>query len=133
MINNVTEIRTLYAHTDIMGVVNNTRYLEYFEAGRNELMRNMGYPYTKLEQQNIGLPLIEANVKYYSPAKYDDVLLINACLKELPTVKIKIYYEIKVGEKLIATGFTIHSFLDLKKFKPVRPPQDFMDLLIKLF
>jgi len=133
MINNITEIRTLYAHTDIMGVVNNTRYLEYFEAGRNELMRNMGYPYTKLELQNIGLPLIEANVKYYSPAKYDDVLLINAYLKELPTVKIKIEYEIKVLDKLIATGYTIHSFLDLKKFKPVRPPQDFMNILNKYF
>ena len=133
MINNITKIRTLYAHTDIMGVVNNTRYLEYFEAGRNELMRNMGYPYTKLEAKNIGLPLIEANVKYYSPAKYDDVLLINAYLRELPTVKIKIEYEIKVGEKLIAAGYTIHSFLDLKKFRPVRPPQDFMDLIIKHF
>ena len=133
MINNVTKIRTLYAHTDIMGVVNNTRYLEYFEAGRNELMRNMGYPYTHLEAQNIGLPLIEANVKYYSPAKYDDVLLINASLKERPTVKIKIDYEIKVGEKLIAEGYTIHSFLDLKKFRPVRPPQDFMDLINKHF
>jgi acyl-CoA thioester hydrolase len=130
MINNITKIRTLYAHTDIMGVVNNTRYLEYFEAGRNELMRSMGYPYTKLEAQNIGLPLIEANVKYFSPAKYDDILLINAFLDKLPTVKIKIEYEINVEDKLIATGYTIHSFLDLKKFKPVRPPQDFMDLLI---
>jgi acyl-CoA thioester hydrolase len=116
-----------------MGVVNNTRYLEYFEAGRNELMRNMGYPYTKLEAQNIGLPLIEANVRYYSPAKYDDLLLVNASLKEIPTVRIKIYYEIKVGEKMIAEGFTTHSFLDLKKFKPVRPPCDFMDLIKKYF
>jgi len=133
MIKNEHIYRPLYAHTDIMGIVNNTRYLEYFEAGRNELMRNIGYPYTKLEAGNIGLPLIEAHVNYYKPAKYDDELRIIAYLKSVPTVRIKIDYEIMVGDLLLVDGYTTHSFLDLKRFKPVRPPADFLELLKTYF
>ncbi|MCE1164116.1 MAG: acyl-CoA thioesterase [Bacteroidetes bacterium] len=133
MIINEHRYRPLYAHTDIMGIVNNTRYLEYFEAGRNELMRSMGYPYTKLEAQNIGLPLIEAHVNYHKPAKYDDELRIIAYLKNIPTVRIKIDYEIKAGDELLVDGYTTHSFLDLKRFKPVRPPADFMELIKTYF
>ena len=133
MIKNEHIYRPLYAHTDIMGIVNNTRYLEYFEAGRNELMRSIGYPYTKLEAGNIGLPLIEAHVNYYKPAKYDDELSIIAYLKTLPTVRIKIDYEIMVGDLLLVDGYTTHSFLDLKRFRPVRPPADFLELLKTYF
>ncbi len=133
MIKNEHIYRPLYAHTDIMGIVNNTRYLEYFEAGRNELMRSIGYPYTKLEAGNIGLPLIEAHVNYYKPAKYDDELRIIAYLKSLPTVRIKIEYDIKVGDTLLVDGYTTHSFLDLKRFRPVRPPADFLELLKTYF
>ncbi len=133
MIKNEHIYRPLYAHTDIMGIVNNTRYLEYFEAGRNELMRSIGYPYTKLEAGNIGLPLIEAHVNYYKPAKYDDELRIIAYLKSVPTVRIKIDYEIMVGDLLLVDGYTTHSFLDLKRFKPVRPPADFLELLKTYF
>mgnify|MGYP000953368451 FL=1 len=133
MIKNEHIYRPLYAHTDIMGIVNNTRYLEYFEAGRNELMRSIGYPYTKLEAGNIGLPLIEAHVNYYKPAKYDDELRIIAYLKSLPTVRIKIDYEVMVGDALLVDGYTTHSFLDLKRFRPVRPPADFIELLKTYF
>jgi len=133
MIKNEHKYRPLYAHTDIMGIVNNTRYLEYFEAGRNELMRSIGYPYTRLEAGNIGLPLIEAHVNYYKPAKYDDELSIIAYLKTLPTVRIKIDYEIMVGDTLLVDGYTTHSFLDLKRFRPVRPPADFLELLKTYF
>jgi len=133
MIKNIHKIRPLYAHTDVMGIVNNTRYLEYFEAGRNELMRSLGYPYTRLESQNIGLPLIESHINYFSPAKYDDELEIIAYLKNLPTVRIKIEYEIMLKDILVVNGWTTHSFLNLKKFKPVRPPQDFISLLKTYF
>ncbi|MFZ4591181.1 MAG: acyl-CoA thioesterase [Ignavibacteria bacterium] len=132
MISFETQYRILYAHTDVMGVVNNVRYLEFFEAGRNELMRSMGYPYPQLEAQNIALPLVEAHINFKTPARYDDIIRIVATLKDVPTVRIKIDYEIFVGERLVVTGYTTHSFLDLKKFKPVRPPEDFMDVVRKL-
>jgi acyl-CoA thioester hydrolase len=128
-----TTYRVLYAHTDRMGIVNNERYLEYFEAGRGDMMRKIGYPYKMLESKNIALPLIEAHCNFRNPAKYDDVILIRSYLKNIPTVKIRIDYELYLDDILIADGYTIHSFIDLNKLKPVRPPDDFIYLLKSKF
>jgi acyl-CoA thioester hydrolase len=122
-------IRVLYAHTDKMGIVSNTRYLEYFEIGRVELLRKLGYPYKEMEDDNIALPVIEVFCKYISPAYYDELITITAYLKEKPTVRIKIEYELFVKNKLIASGYTIHSFLNIKTFKPVRPSHKLLKLL----
>ena len=114
-----------------MGVVNNGRYLEYFEAGRNTLLRELGYPYTELEKLNYGLPVIEALAKYIATAKYDDLVLVKAYLREVPGVRVKIDYELFVESKLIVTGYSIHSFINLGTMKPVRPPRDFIEMISK--
>ena len=128
MIKSEINIRVLYAHTDNMGIVNNGRYLEYFEAGRNTLLRELGYPYTELEKLNYGLPVIEAHANYISTAKYDDIVTVKALLQTKPGVRVKIDYELFVNERLIVTGYTVHSFISLATMKPVRPPKDFMDI-----
>ncbi|MCX7877501.1 MAG: acyl-CoA thioesterase [Ignavibacteria bacterium] len=125
MICSETEIRVLYAHTDKMGIVSNSRYLEYFEAGRNSLLRTI-YPYTELEKINIGLPVIEAHANYLSSASYDDVVLIKSFLKTIPSVKVKIDYELYVKGNLIVTGYTVHCFINLSTMKPVKPPDEFI-------
>lgn len=129
MIKSEINIRVLYAHTDKMGIINNGRYLEYFEAGRNTLLREIGYPYTELEKLNFGLPVIEAHVNYISTGAYDDLVVIKSFLKTMPTVKVKIDYELYVKEKLIATGYTVHSFINLVSLKPARPPKEFIELV----
>jgi acyl-CoA thioester hydrolase len=133
MIETETNYRVLYAHTDKMGIVNNARYLEYFEAGRGDMLRKIGYNYKQMEKKNIALPLIEAYCRYVDTAKYDDVLVIKCFMKEIPTVKTKIDYAIYVNEKLVAEGYTVHSFVDLIKIKPVRPPEDFIKLIKTFF
>ena len=131
MIETTTDLRVLYAHTDKMGVVNNVRYLEYFEAGRNDFLRKLGYPYTELEKENIGLPVIEVFAKYISSAKYDDVVTIRTMLENVPSVKFMIGYEIICNEVIIVTGYTQHAFVNLELMKPVRPPVKFIDLVKK--
>lgn len=130
MVSSEFNIRVLYAHTDKMGVVSNTRYLEYFEIGRVELLRQLGYSYKEMEDDKIALPLIEAYCKYISPAYYDELLTIKAYLKQKPTVRIKIDYELFSGNRLVATGHTMHSFVNLENLKPVRPAQKLLKLLI---
>jgi acyl-CoA thioester hydrolase len=129
MISSESRVRVLYAHTDKMGIVNNSRYLEYFELGRTDLLRNIGYRYRDMESDNIALPLIEVQCRYIFPAYYDDEVIIKSALKQKPTVKIKIDYELFVESRLIATGYTIHSFVDLKNLKPVRPSEKLLKLL----
>ena len=116
-----------------MGVVNNVRYFEYFEAGRNDFLRKLGLPYADLEKQNIGLPVIEAYAKYISSAKYDDVITIRTFLNQIPTVRIKIEYEIICNERTIVTGFTVHSFVNYEKMKPIRPHEKIMEIIKSKF
>jgi acyl-CoA thioester hydrolase len=130
MIVSELKIRVLYAHTDKMGIVYYGRYFEYFEAGRNEFLRKLGYPYSRIESQNIMLPVIEAQAEYIASAKYDDELTLKTILKSLPTVRIRLEYEIYDGHhQKLAVGFTVHSFVNSKTMKPTRPPAEFMALI----
>ena len=77
-----------------MKVVYHGRYLEYFEVGRAELIRSLGLPYSELETRGILLPVIEAFAKYKKPARYDDLLSVEAIVSELPTATLKIQYRV---------------------------------------
>jgi len=130
MIVSELKIRILYAHTDKMGVVYYGRYFEFFEAGRNEFLRKLGYPYSRIEAQNIALPVIEANSKYFAPARYDDEIILHTILKNIPSVRIKLEYLIENSKKeKLAEGYTVHSFVNAKTMKPMRPPSDFLDIV----
>ena len=120
-IKNTTEIRVLYADTDAMAIVYHTNYIKWFEAGRNELLRSLGYPYTRLEDQGFLLPLTECYCSFLTPAVYDDLLEIEASIGELKAATIRLDYQIfrKSTGELLAKGFTRHAVTD-RQFKPVR-------------
>lgn len=126
----VTKIRVRYADTDKMGIVYNGNYLTFFEVGRTELMRNAGLPYIEFEKAGYMLPLVEAHVNYKQAAYYDDILEVNAKidLTELRAT-LRFDYEINVGDRQVATGWTIHTFVKMPELKPVRPPKIFVDLI----
>jgi len=133
MIKHMTQIRVRYADTDQMKVVYHGRYLEYFEVGRAELIRSLGLPYSELENRGILLPVVEAFAKYRRPARYDDLLSIEASVSELPASTLKIHYHVyRNSEKEpIAEGYTVHSFLNVAAGKPTRPPSYFMQIMEK--
>lgn len=135
MLKHVTSIRVRYADTDKMQFVYNGKYLEYFEVGRTELLRSTGFAYSQLEKEGYQLPLIEANLKYKTPAVYDDVLNIEAKVTELYSGKVHIEYKVTRAEDdlLIAEGFTDHMFIKSDSKKPVRPPQKYINALKKYF
>ncbi len=135
MLSNKTKIRVRYADTDKMQFVYNGKYFEYFEVGRTELLRNCGLAYHKVEKEGYQLPLTEAFIKYRNPAFYDDVLIIDAVLNEIPKLKMRIDYIItkeSTGEK-ITEGYTEHVFIKVETKKPVRPPQIFLDAVKPFF
>ena len=119
MISNKTEIRIRYADTDQMQFVYNGKYLEFFEVGRTELVRSTGLSYKKIESEGYQLPLVEAHLEYISAAFYDDVLIIESFLKEIPKFKMKLEYKIyrKENNELVTEGYTEHIFIkrDTKK------------------
>ena len=135
MLSHTTTIRVRYADTDKMQFVYNGKYLEYFEVGRTEILRNVGLPYSELEKTGYQLPVMEAGLKYKNPAHYDDELNIEATIKELYTAKVHIEYKItrKEDNVLIATGFTDHMFMREDSKKPTKPPKIYIDALKRFF
>ncbi|MCF8267469.1 MAG: acyl-CoA thioesterase [Ignavibacteriales bacterium] len=135
MLSHKTQIRVRYADTDKMQFVYNGKYLEYFEVGRTELLRHHGLPYSQVEARGYQLPLIEACVKYRQPAKYDDLLEVEARVNELYSGKVHINYSItRTGSgEIIAEGHTTHMFIKSDTKKPTRPPAFYIENLKKYF
>lgn len=121
MVEHKTEIRVIYADTDAMGVVYHTNYIKWFEVGRCELLRSVGYPYARMEEEGVLLPVAECNCKYRLPAVYDDLLEITARIGETKGATVTLEYEIrrKGTEELLVTGWTKHAVTDAR-FKPIR-------------
>ena len=118
------QYRVPYADTDQMGYVYYANYLVYFERGRNELMRSMGFTYKELEEMGIGLPVIEAHTNYRNPAHYDDLLTIEARLAEIKGLRIMVACRVLRDETLLVTGHTRHAFIDMKTGHPIRIPDE---------
>jgi acyl-CoA thioester hydrolase len=121
MIQSRAQVVVRYAETDMMGVVYHGNYLPWFEIGRTTLLKEMGLPYRQLEAEGYRLPVLEVGAKYFRPAVYDDTVTIITTITDKPLLRIRLEYEVKRGEELLATGFTVHAFID-RQGKPVRPP-----------
>ncbi|MCX7983450.1 MAG: acyl-CoA thioesterase [Bacteroidetes bacterium] len=126
-----SQIRVRYADTDQMGIVHHARYLEYFEAGRSDLIRALGVSYAQLEQQGIFLPVIEIHANYKKPARYDEIILVDSIIYEYPVITLKIWYNIYDENRmqLLVEGWSIHGFFNKETKRLVRPPKNFLNLL----
>ena len=132
MIVSRAEIVVRYAETDMMGVVYHGNYLPWFEVGRTTLLKELGLAYRQLEADGFRLPVLEVGAKYLRPALYDDTLTIVTTLRERPLLRIRLEYEVRRGDELLVTGFTVHVFID-REGKPVRPPEAAVAVFAKAF
>lgn len=132
MIQSRAEVVVRYAETDMMGVVYHGSYLPWFEIGRTTLLREQGLPYRELEASGFRLPVLEVSARYLKPALYDDVLTIVTTLRERPLLRIRLDYEVRRGEEVLATGSTLHAFID-RSGRPVRPPPAFAQNMAAAF
>lgn len=93
------QIRVRYQETDQMGVVYHANYLNWFEIGRTEMIRKAGVTYRSLEERNLLLPLIDAELKFKRPAYYDDVVTVYTRIMALAPVSLNFIYEIRRQDK----------------------------------
>ncbi len=129
-----TKIRVRYGETDKMGYVYYGVYPLYYEVGRTELMRNFNYPYKRIEDMGIMLPVISLDIKYHQAAKYDDLLTIKTTLKELPSARITFYYEVLNEDNvLLNEGSTTLVFIDEQTRRPKRVPKELLEQLQTYF
>ncbi|SIT06157.1 acyl-CoA thioesterase [Belliella pelovolcani] len=129
-----TQVRVRYAETDQMGYVYYGNYAMYFEVGRVEALRSVGFSYKRMEADGIMMPVLEQQTKYLKPGKYDELLTIKVKIPEMPGIRITFEYEVlNEASELITTGKTTLTFLKTDTHRPSRPPQYLLEILKPYF
>jgi acyl-CoA thioester hydrolase len=120
-----TRLRVRYAETDQMGVVYYANYIVWMEVGRVELCKACGFNYRDMEQEDgIYLAVAEANCRYRSPARFDDEVIVKTWIEDANTRIVIFGYEMRVGDRVLATGSTRHVYVS-KDMVRVRLPEKY--------
>jgi len=107
-----SQIRVRYAETDKMGLLHHANYLVYFEQARTELLRSQGLTYREMEDQGFFLVITNVEVRFKSPAHYDDVLTVKTTVARTTPVRIEHSYEVTCDGRAIAEGKTTLACVD---------------------
>ena len=122
--NSESRLRVRYAETDQMGVVYHSNYFIWFEIGRVDLLRSLGFTYRDMETQDgCFIAVVDARCRYKSPARYDDEILVRTYLKNVRESLIHFGYEVlRPGDNtLLAEGETTHIVTDAQMKKRELP------------
>jgi acyl-CoA thioester hydrolase len=105
-----TTLRVRYAETDQMAVVYYANYINWFEVGRTEMLRQMGLTYRQMEEDGMVLPVVEVKCRYKHPARYDDEITIRTWVVQLRASFLRFQYEVvrKSDGRLLAEGESVH-------------------------
>ena len=119
-----TRFRVRYAETDQMGVVYHSNYIIWFEVGRVEMFRQLGFTYGEMEQQEgTRLAVVDVRCRYKIPARYDDLLRVRTRLLNVRGSLVHFGYEIlrDNDDALLAEGETVHLVLGADMKRTVLP------------
>ena len=127
---NETRIRVRYAETDQMGVVYHANHFIWFEVGRVELLRQLGFSYKEMEREDdCFIAVVDARCRYKAPVHYDDEVVVRTYLKHVREKVIRFGYELRNMEtgELLAEGETTHIVAD-SRMKPRALPEKYMNV-----
>lgn len=124
-----------YAETDQMNVVYYGNYAQYFEVGRVESIRQLGYTYKDMEASGVIMPVVDLHVRYLRPATYDDLLTIKTQIRELPVNhQIEFYQEVfNEAGKMLTSGKVTLYFLELTTRRKTNMPEVLRERLAPYF
>jgi acyl-CoA thioester hydrolase len=123
-----TKLRVRYAETDKMGVVYHSNFVIWFEVGRVELLRQLGFQYSDMEtEDDCHIPVVDLCVRYKAPAQYDDEIVVRTQIKNVRSSLLHFSYEIfrEADRILLATGETIHIIVN-RKLQRTALPEKYM-------
>ena len=105
-------LRVRYPEVDAMGYLHHSRFFQYFEIGRVELLRSMGHAYADLERQGIFFVVVKVECRYRAPARYDEEVQLTTRVKRQTHVRIDHTYELKRDDTLLADAATTIACVD---------------------
>ena len=123
-------VKIFYKDVDQMGIVYYSRYFEYFEEARTELLASIGLGVTDVEKKGIMLPVISSHCDYLKGARFEQNIIIRASISTEPRSKLQINYSVFIENEKepIATGYTEHAFVN-DKGAAVRAPKMILERL----
>lgn len=129
--NNTIEVRVRYKETDQAGRVYHANYFVWFDMGRTEFLREIGFPYSEMERKGFFLAVTEASCNYIKSPGFDDVIKVKTILGKAGKASIDFTYEVKSfnGDVLHATAYTKLACLD-ENGKPKKLPEEVLSKLI---
>lgn len=135
MYEHITTVRVRYAETDQMDIVYYGNYAQYFEVGRAECIRELGFTYKKMEEMGVRMPVVSMEARFLRPAHYDDLITIKTILRELPAKhQIEFHHEVyNERKKLLTTGKVVLFFIDSHTGKWIGLPAELKEKLTPFF
>jgi len=118
-----------------MGIVYYSRYLEFFEQARTETLNNINLKIKDLETLGFYLPVIKVECTYLKSARLEDIINIRCRIFTIPKSKLRFDYDIykNVDKLKVASGYTEHAFLNIKKNKPAKAPTSLLNKIKPYF
>jgi acyl-CoA thioester hydrolase len=126
--------RVRYAETDKMGVVYHSNYLVWFEVGRVELLRQLGFSYREMEvQDDCHIAVVDVRCRYKQPARYDDEIVVRTKLKNARESLLHFGYEVvrAADDLLLAEGDSTHLAVN-SKFQKTQLPKKYQQAFEKI-
>lgn len=123
--------RVRYKDIDQMGVMYYSRYFEYYEAARTDLMHDLGLSYKEIEGQGIMMPVVHSESDYLAGPGFDDQIICRTEIREIHKSRMEIFYTLYANDdmtKIINKGQTVHAFLKMNG-RPTRMPASLKQIL----
>jgi len=117
-----TEVTVRFAETDAGGVAHHAAYLVWFEVARVAYLAEHAGGYQALRDQGIESPVVEINVRYLSPARFDEKLRVYARIFDLSGARFRCQYLVERDGEPLAEGSSLHALVDSRTFRPTRMP-----------
>ncbi|KMK76572.1 acyl-CoA thioesterase [Alkalihalobacillus pseudalcaliphilus] len=115
-----TNITVRYAETDQMGVVHHSNYIVWFEVGRTDFIKELGFHYAEMEKSGILSPVIDVHCSYKKPTTYGEVVTINTWVEDYDGLRVTYGYEVKNQKnEVCVTGYSIHVCVKQDSFRPI--------------
>jgi acyl-CoA thioester hydrolase len=118
-----TEVKVRFAETDAQGIAHHAVYLVWFEVARIEYLSRFRGGYPELQAEGIEALTLEANVRYRSPARFDERLVVWARCGDLRGARFRFDYRVERTGEVIAEGSTGHACADARTLRPTRVPE----------
>jgi 4-hydroxybenzoyl-CoA thioesterase len=114
--------RVRWGDTDAAGIVFYPNFYKWMDEATHEFLAAIGLPSSTLySEQQVSVPLLEANCQFKSPLFFEDDVIVRSSVVEMQRKVFKISHKFFKGEKMVAEGYEIRAWTSFKE-KPKAYP-----------